>query len=95
MSAPSGPGPRAKVVALRYERGEQPAPRVTAKGAGELARRLLAVARENGVPVRQDPDLLELLSACDVGAEIPDELYRAVAELLAFLHRLNTDPSSG
>jgi flagellar biosynthesis protein len=86
MSAPGRP-PRA--VALRYERADMPAPRVTASGAGQLAQRILALAREHDVPVREDPDLLELLAACELGAEIPPELYHAVAELLAFLHRLN------
>lgn len=80
---------RARAVALRYERADMPAPRVTAKGTGELARRILALAEEHDVPVRTDPDLLELLAACDLGQEIPSELYQAVAELLAFLYRLN------
>jgi len=80
---------RPLAVALRYERADMAAPRVTAKGAGELAQRILALAREHDVPVRTDPDLLELLAACDLGAEIPAELYQVVAELLAFLQRLN------
>jgi flagellar biosynthesis protein len=80
---------RPLAVALRYRRGEMPAPRVTAKGEGELARQILAQARAHGVPVREDPDLLELLGACELGAEIPSELYQAVAEVLAFLYRLN------
>jgi len=88
MNAPRSPG-RPVAVALRYERTDMPAPRVTAKGAGELAQRILDLARQHDVPVRADPDLLELLAACDLGAEIPPELYHAVAELLAFLHRLN------
>lgn len=88
------PSDRPRAVALRYAREDMPAPRVSAKGTGELARRILAVARENGVPVREDPDLLELLSACDLGQEIPGELYHAVAELLAFLHRLNSDEAT-
>jgi flagellar biosynthesis protein len=92
MSTPR-PQVRARAVALRYERGDAPAPRVTAKGAGELAQRILALAREHDVPVREDPDLLALLAACDLGVEIPPELYHAVAELLAFLHRLNATPA--
>jgi flagellar biosynthesis protein len=76
-------------VALRYERDDLRAPRVTARGAGELAQRILALAQQHDVPVREDPDLLELLAACDLGAEIPPELYHAVAELLAFFQRLN------
>ena len=80
---------RPMAVALRYDRDAMPAPRVAAKGEGELARRILELAREHDVPVREDPDLLELLAACDLGAEIPGELYHAIAELLALLHRLN------
>ena len=89
MSAPRPTPGRPLAVALRYERRETDAPRVTAKGSGELAQRILELARAHDVPVREDPDLLELLAACDLGAEIPQELYHAVAELLAFLHRLN------
>jgi flagellar biosynthesis protein len=79
----------ARAVALKYDRAAGTAPTVAARGTGELAERILALARANAVPVREDPDLLELLAACDLGAEIPAELYQAVAELLAFLHRLN------
>jgi len=86
---PHGRGNRPRAVALRYERVEMPAPRVTAKGSGELAQRILALAHAHDVPVREDPDLVELLAACDLGEEIPSELYHAVAELLAFLQRLN------
>jgi len=89
MNDPRRPAGRPFAVALRYERDEMPAPRVTARGAGELAQRILELARRHDVPVREDPDLLELLAACDLGAEIPPELYHAVAELLAFFQRLN------
>jgi flagellar biosynthesis protein len=87
MDEPSRPLPRA--VSLRHDRGGGAAPRVTAKGTGELARAILELAREHDVPVEQDPDLLELLAACDLGTEVPVELYHAVAELLAHLYRLN------
>ena len=78
-----------RVVALRYDEDEGRAPRVVASGAGEVARHILEVARAKGVPVREDPDLVELLAACDLGDEIPLELYEAVAELLTWLYRLN------
>jgi flagellar biosynthesis protein len=94
MNPPRRQGGRPRAVALRYERAEMPAPRVTAKGSGELAQRILALARAHDVPVREDPDLLELLAACDLGQEIPSELYRVVAELLAFLQRLNGSTDS-
>jgi flagellar biosynthesis protein len=80
--------PRLRAVALRYEPGSEHAPRVVAKGDGRLAERILAFAREHGVAVREDRDLLELL-ACDVGEEIPVELYDAVARILTCLYTLN------
>jgi flagellar biosynthesis protein len=76
-------------VALTYDRARSSAPRVTAKGRGEIAQAIVELAKCNDVPVREDPDLLELLAACELGAEIPSELYHAVAELLAYLYRLN------
>jgi flagellar biosynthesis protein len=82
-----------RAVALRYEPGRG-APRVAAKGQGDLAEAILALARHHGVPVREDPDLLVLLAACDLGAEIPAELYQTVAELLAYLYRLNAAPAA-
>ena len=80
---------RRVAVALGYEPGEQSAPEVLASGLGLLAERILARARESGVPVHQDADLAEVLSNLPVGAEIPQELYEAVAEVLTFLYRMN------
>lgn len=74
-------------VGLRYD-GER-APRVVAKGRGELAARILDAAEEAGVPVRRDRDLVQLLAAVDLGDEIPEEAYNAVAEVIAFLWRVN------
>ena len=56
-----------------------------------LAERILAVAEEHGVPVRRDPDLLQLLAVSQVGEEIPTEVYGAVAQLISFLWRLNDE----
>ena len=81
--------PRRRAVALRYDTQQDHAPRVTAKGAGLLAERIVSLAREHGVPVHEDPDLVTLLSKLDVNAEIPEDLYKAVAEVLAFIYRLN------
>ena len=77
---------RKQAVALKYEEGER-APRVLASGAGEIARRILELAREHNVPIREDDSLAEILAKLDVGYEIPPETYRAVAEILAFLYR--------
>lgn len=81
--------PRKKAVALRYNPEVDPAPRVTAKGRGAMAERILAVAKENGVPIHEDADLVEILGALDAGKLIPEAMYAAVAEILAFLYRAN------
>jgi flagellar biosynthesis protein len=78
-----------EAVGLRYTADAHGAPRVVARGRGELARRILEIAEASGVPVRHDPDLLELLAAARLGDEIPEDLYLAVAEVLAFLWRTN------
>lgn len=90
---PQGKAPEAaapqRVIALRYDESDGCAPIVVASGAGEIARHILEVAKAKGVPIHQDPDLVTLLAACDLGEEIPVELYEAVAELLTWLYRLN------
>ncbi|NDY42260.1 hypothetical protein G3N55_05310 [Dissulfurirhabdus thermomarina] len=82
-------GPRKKAVALRYDEARDAAPRVTAKGEGLLAERILALAREAGVPVREEPDLVEVLSRLEVNREIPAETYVVVAEILAWIYGVN------
>lgn len=75
-------------VALKYEPGKS-APRVIAKGAGEVAARIRERATENRVPMVQDIPLARALySACEIGQEIPEELYSAVARVLAFVMSL-------
>jgi len=76
-------------AALRYDTEEGSAPRLVAKGTGEVAERILALAREHGVPVREDPALLTLVSALDLGKEIPPDLYEAVAKLIVYLRALD------
>ncbi len=80
-----------RAVGLQYDPESAGAPRVVAKGRGELAERLLAIAEEHGVPIRRDPDLLQFLTATQVGDEVPEEVYGAVAALIAFLWRLNDE----
>lgn len=74
-------------VALRYDGAG--APRVTAKGRAEVAERIVALAREHGVPLRDDPELAAVLSRIPLGDEIPEALYRAVAEVIAFAYLLS------
>lgn len=82
------PTPRpVSAVALHYDgRG---APRVTAKGHGAIAERILELARENDVPIQQDGELNLLLSKVELGDEIPRELYVAVAQVIAFAYQLS------
>lgn len=80
-----------KLVALKYARREDVAPRVVAKGAGALALTLLELAETHHVPVRRDPDLVELLAQAELGEEIPFELFHAVAVLLAELGRASQE----
>ncbi len=80
---------RKKAAAIVYDRERDNAPRVTAKGEGRRAEQILALAEAHGIPVREDPYLAELLALIDLDAEIPPGLYLAVAEVLAFVYRLN------
>ncbi len=87
------PKPPLQAVALRYRPGEDEAPRLTAKGRGHVAEKILALARANNVPVRQDRDLVQVLSRLDLDREIPPDVYKAVAEILAFVYRLSQRPA--
>lgn len=78
-----------RAVALKYEMHKDNAPRVIAKGERLTAERIIQIAREKGIFIHEDPELVTLLSKVDVGTEIPEILYRAVAEVLAFVFRLN------
>lgn len=79
---------RPRAVALSYDQATMPAPTVSASGQGEIAARIIALAKENNIPIRHDPDLTALLAQLDVGQTIPPELYAVVAEVLAFVYRL-------
>jgi flagellar biosynthesis protein len=80
--------PRRRATALHYEPGDA-APRVTATGSGLVAERIIAAAREAGVPVREDPALVQALSALDLGSSVPEAMWRAVAETLAWAYKLD------
>ncbi|MCX6546560.1 MAG: EscU/YscU/HrcU family type III secretion system export apparatus switch protein [Acidobacteria bacterium] len=92
---------RPRAAALRY-RPEEPfldaAPRLVAKGQGLLAERILELARQHGISVTRDPNLLAALEPLDLNRLIPPELFQAVAVLLAALYRANRDltpPTTG
>lgn len=87
----TSPRPRKQAVSLEYDRKRDRAPRVTAKGTGLLAERIIELAREHHIPIKEDPDLLQILSQVEIQEEIPPSVYRVVAELLAWVYRLNSD----
>jgi len=82
------PTPKGKrAAALRYEGTS--APKVVAAGRGLIAEKILAAAKEAGVPVREDAALAEALAGLELGREVPEELWVAVAEALAWAYRLD------
>jgi flagellar biosynthesis protein len=92
MSTPEPPpgdgAPLKRATALRYEPGDR-APQITATGTGYVAERIIEAAREAGVPIRSDPGLAKALAALELGDEVPEALYRAVAEALAWAYKLD------
>lgn len=82
-------------VALKYERGADPAPRIAASGKGRMAEQMIKIAREAGVEIRKDTELAKILSTLEVDALIPFEAYAAVAEILAYVYRKNAEMRSG
>jgi len=78
-----------KAVALKYNKEKDAAPKITAKGRGIIAEKIVEIARAHNVPLHEDKSLVQVLEALELETEIPPELYRAVAEVLAFIYRLN------
>ena len=94
---PAAPSPlpgRRRAVALRYDEASEMAPRVLAKGQGDVAERIIALAEQHGIPLHEDQDLVRLLSILDLDVEVPPTLYRALAEVLAHIYRANAKLSA-
>ncbi|HTY65414.1 MAG TPA: EscU/YscU/HrcU family type III secretion system export apparatus switch protein [Alphaproteobacteria bacterium] len=85
------PDDQPRAVALQYQRHRDSAPRIVAKGEGELALKILELAREHGIAIKEDPDLAQLLSAVELETHIPVEAFVAVAEILAFIYRAKSE----
>ncbi len=83
-----------KAVALKYDRKTDSAPKVTAKGKGKVAEKIIEIAKKHDIPIKDDPDLIEVLSSLEIDEEIPSEIYVAVAELLAFIYSMNSKKES-
>ncbi len=74
-------------VALQYD--GTGAPKVTATGKGVIAEQIIELAKEHDIPLYEEPELVQLLSAVELGSEIPENLYIAVAEIIAFAYQLS------
>ena len=75
-------------IALQYNDSEQTVPEIVAKGSGDIASEIIALAAEHGILVHEDPQLLAVLNQFDIGDQVPEELYLVVAELIAFSYVL-------
>lgn len=80
-----------KAVALKYDTAKSSAPVVTAKGQGNVAQKIIKLAQENDIPIKQDEDLVELLSNVELDQDVPQEMYKAVAEVFSFIYSLTKD----
>lgn len=90
----STPPPSRNAIALAYQMGDV-APKVVAKGRGLVADQIIARAKESGVFVHESKELVALLMQVELDDRIPPALYRAVAELLAWIHRIEAGELSG
>ncbi|NQY95415.1 MAG: EscU/YscU/HrcU family type III secretion system export apparatus switch protein [Campylobacteraceae bacterium] len=75
-----------KAAALQYDHLTENAPKVVAKGQGDVAKNIIKIAKDNNLPIKKDEDLIELLSKLDIDKEIPTEMYKAVAEIFSFIY---------
>lgn len=79
-----------KAVALHYTETIDNAPKVIASGKGMLAEKIIEVARQNNIPIKDDPLLAELLVKVEIEREIPPELYETIAQIFAFIYKLDS-----
>jgi len=91
LSMPEDPEKKKRLyaAALRYKAKEDDAPKMVAKGKGRIAEKIIALAQEHNIPIREDPDLVQALMKLELNQYIPEELYKVVAEILAFIYRMN------
>lgn len=78
-----------RAAALRYDKDRENAPRLVAKGSGHMAERIIELARAHGITIYEDKDLIELLSKIELYQTVPVQLYQVIAEVLAFVYRIN------
>ncbi|MFJ5622131.1 EscU/YscU/HrcU family type III secretion system export apparatus switch protein [Peribacillus loiseleuriae] len=82
---------RKEAIALQYDAEKESVPKVLAKGKGKVAENILEKAKERNIPIQEDPSLAELLGKLDINKTIPEELYKAVAEVFAFVYKTDKE----
>lgn len=87
-------GGRKKATALQYDQLQNNAPKISATGQGLIAENIIEKAKENNIPILEDPSLVELLSKLNINETIPEELYHAVAEVFAFVYQVDKQMNS-
>ncbi|MEC2073089.1 EscU/YscU/HrcU family type III secretion system export apparatus switch protein [Alkalihalophilus marmarensis] len=84
-----------QAVALRYDAAKQDSPEVIAKGKGIIAEEIIEKAKKHHIPIQEDASLVELLSQLNINQSIPPELYEVVAEVFAFIYRVDKNSARG
>lgn len=82
-----------KAVALGYNAKKDNAPKILATGSGEVAKNIINLAKSHNIPIKEDADLVEVLSKVDLNQEVPPNLYKAVAEIFSFLYKMTNKNS--
>jgi len=77
-----------KATALNYDKTKDNAPTVSAQGTGYNAKKIIKIAKENNIPIKQDEDLINMLSIIELNQEIPAELYKAVGEVFSYIYNI-------
>jgi len=80
-----------KATALKYDDTKDNAPKAMAQGSGAIAKNIIKIAQQNGIPIKKDEDLVNMLSQIELNQEIPVELYKAVSEIFSFIYGISND----
>jgi len=84
-------GKRKEAIALTYDKEKDASPRTIGKGKGKIADKIIELAKENNIPIQEDASLTELIGKLNINEAIPTELYEAVAEIFAFIYRVDRE----
>lgn len=80
---------RLQAAALQYDQERHEAPVIVAKGSSAVAERIIALAKKHDIPLQRDPELLQILMKLEINQEIPENVFHAVAEVLAMVYKAN------